>query len=67
MLCFHTLLTTYQFRKSTDRVQYALYIEIRQRMTSNSAKNTYFSVFFGSEITRRAVASTCVPQQKLRA
>ena len=67
MLCFHTLLTTYQVEKSTDRVQRALYIAIRQRATSKSAKNVYFSALFGSEITRWAVARTCVPQQKLRA
>ena len=63
MLCFHTLLTTYQVIKSTEGVQRALYIAIRQRAASKIAKDTFFSLFFCSEITRQAVARTCLPHQ----
>ena len=67
MLCFHALLTTYAAEIGTGCVQWVVYIEIGQRMTSKSAKNMSFLAFFGPEIMRRAVVRTCVPQQKLRA
>ena len=62
MLCFHTLLTTYGAGITTSGVQWVVYIEIGQRMTSKNAKNCHISPFFAQ---RREVARTCVPQQKL--
>ncbi len=46
MLCFRALLTTYDFEKCTKHVYWVVYIEIRLRTASKSAKNHCKTVFF---------------------